>query len=121
MSSIGKRVLVVEDDPDALATIQEWLEALGCDVRVAWTGRAALQIVGAFQPEVLITDYLLEDDVTGVDIIAQLRAGGIELRCVLVTGRLQRALLEGVNRIDGVPILSKPFDLHRLRELIAEA
>lgn len=67
----------------------------------------------------LITDYLLEDDVTGVEVIAQVKALGGNVRCVLVTGVLRNALLEGLHRIHGVPILTKPVNFRRLGELIA--
>jgi DNA-binding NtrC family response regulator len=114
-----ERVLIVEDEPDALEILQQWCRMRGCHVRVARSGQDALEISRSFKPEVLITDYLLQDDVTGVDVIAQLRAGGTKVRCVLITGMLQSALLEAVQRIHRVPILTKPFDLERLGELVS--
>jgi hypothetical protein len=41
------------------------------------------------------------------------------VRCVLVTGVLRKALLD-VQRISGVPILTKPLDFRRLRRIISE-
>jgi hypothetical protein len=41
------------------------------------------------------------------------------VRCVLVTGVLGRAL-QDVQRIAGVPILTKPLDFRRLGRLISE-
>jgi two-component system CheB/CheR fusion protein len=118
-SSHRRRVLIVEDEPDALETLQDWIKTQGWHVRTAQTGQAALQIGKSFQPDLLITDYLLQDDLTGLDVIAQLRTTGMKFRCILVTGMLQNALLEGVHRVHGVPILTKPFDFQRLGELIA--
>jgi DNA-binding NtrC family response regulator len=91
----------------------------GWEVRSAQSGKAALELSRSFKPEVLLTDYLLQDEVTGVDVIAQVKEGGSQVRCVLITGVLPRALLEGVERIDGVPILSKPIDFRRLGQLIS--
>ena len=117
-----RRILVVDDEPDTLATIASWLEARGaCEVRTAQTGEAAVELSRSFQPDVLITDYLLPGEVTGVDLIARLRQRGTKVRCVLVTGVLQMALLEAVRRLHGIPILIKPFDLHRLGDLIGNA
>jgi DNA-binding NtrC family response regulator len=113
------RVLVVEDETDALDTLEAWLITQGCEVRVARSGRAALELSASFQPEVVITDYFLQDDVTGVDLIAEIRASGRKVRCVLVTGILHNALLEGVHRLHRVPILTKPFDFGRLGALLA--
>jgi two-component system response regulator AdeR len=113
-----KRVLVVEDEPDALETLQLWAQSHGWEVRAVQSGSAALDTSRIFQPDVVITDYLLRDDVNGVDVIAQLKRDGFRGRCILMTGVLETALLEGVHRIDGVPILVKPFDFGRLGELI---
>jgi len=117
-----KRVLVVEDETEALATLLAWLQTQsGVEVRCAQSGRAALELSRSFKPEILITDYLLQDDISGVEVIAQVKARGMNVRCVLVTGVLRRALLEGVDRIEGVPILTKPIDFRRLGELIRSA
>jgi CheY-like chemotaxis protein len=114
-----RRILVVDDEPDTLALISTWLEQRGgCEVRTAQSGEAAVEISRSFQPDVLITDYLMPGDVTGVDLIVSLRQRGAKVRCVLMTGVLQVALLEAVRRLHGIPILSKPFDLHRLGDLI---
>jgi DNA-binding response OmpR family regulator len=114
-----KRVLVVEDEPDALETLQLWAQTQGWEVRAVQSGSAALEMNERFRPDVVITDYLLKDDVSGVDVIVQLRKNGHKLRCVLVTGMLEAALLEGVCRLHGVPILVKPFHFERLAKLIA--
>jgi two-component system OmpR family response regulator len=114
-----KRVLVVEDEPDALETLQLWAQTHGWEVRAVQTGAAALETNESFRPDVVITDYLLKDEVNGVDVIVQLRKSGHKMRCVLVTGMLDAALLEGVCRIHGVPILVKPFDFERLAALIS--
>lgn len=117
--SLVRRVLIVEDDTDALSVLREWLEIQGCTVRSARTGRLALEIGATFDPEVMITDYSLEGELTGVDVIAELRNRAAKVRCVLVTGVLQNAMLESVHRIDRVPILTKPFDFTRLAELLS--
>jgi DNA-binding NtrC family response regulator len=115
-----RRILIVEDEPGALETLLAWMQyQRGWEVRSAQSGKNALELSKSFKPEVLITDYLLEDEVTGLEVIAQVKSRGLPVRCVLITGVLQRALLEGVERIDGVPILSKPIDFRRLGQLIS--
>lgn len=118
---VGKRIVIVEDDLDSLEGLQEWAEGLGCDVRVARSGHRALQLARAFKPRVLIADYLLEDDVTGLDVIVQLRELSPSATCVLITGVLQEALRESLHRIDGLLILAKPVNLDRLLQIIASA
>jgi hypothetical protein len=66
-----------------------------------------------------VSDCLLQDDVTGVDVIAEVQSHEAPVCCVLVTGVLRKALLD-VQRINGVPILTKPLDFRRLRRVISE-
>jgi DNA-binding NtrC family response regulator len=121
MTMFGKRLLLVEDDVDTLQALGEWAEHLGCDVRMARSGTQALEVGRAFKPHVLITDYLLEGDETGVDVIVRMRNLLSKVTCVLITGVLQEALRESLHRIDGVIILAKPVDFDRLRRIMVTA
>jgi DNA-binding response OmpR family regulator len=118
---VERRLLIVEDDLDVLEGLQLWAEDLGWSVRTASSGHHALEIASDFKPSVLITDFLLEDDVTGVDVIVQLRKSSPSATCVLMTGVLQRALRSVLARLQGVMILPKPLNLDRLRQIVSTA
>jgi DNA-binding NtrC family response regulator len=115
-----RKILIVEDEPDALELLLSWVHhQRGWEVRSAQSGKSAIELSKTFKPDVVISDYLLQDDVTGVDVIAEVQAGVAPVRCVLVTGVLRKALLDA-QRISGVPILTKPLDFRRLRRIITE-
>jgi DNA-binding NtrC family response regulator len=115
-----RRILIVEDEADALELLISWIQhQRGWEVRSARSGRSAIELSKSFKPDVVISDYLLQDDVTGVDVIADVQAHDAPVRCVLVTGVLRKALLD-VQRISGVPILTKPLDFRRLQRIISE-
>ena len=120
-TAIGKRVLIVEDDSSAVETLHAWTEQLGCEVRTVSSGARALEMISSFKPRVLIVDYLLEDDLTGVDVIVGIRDLVLDVTCVLITGYLHQALRESLHRIHGVIILAKPVNFDRLRGIIANA
>jgi DNA-binding NtrC family response regulator len=117
---VMRRILIVEDEPDALELLVSWIHhQRGWEVRSAQSGRSAMELSKTFKPDVVISDYLLQDDVTGVDVIAEVQSHDAPVRCVLVTGVLRKALLD-VQRINGVPILTKPLDFRRLQRIISE-
>lgn len=120
-SFLGKRLLIVDDDTDTLQLLRAWAEHLECDVQTVRSGSQALQVGRAFKPHVLITDYLLEDDLTGVDVIVGIRKYATDVRCVLITGLLHEALREALHRIDGVIILAKPVNFDRLYRIVVAA
>jgi DNA-binding NtrC family response regulator len=113
-------MLIVEDEPDALEMLVSWMQhQRGWEVRSAQSGRSAVELSKTFKPDVVIADYLLQDDVTGVDVIAEVQTQEQPVRCILVTGRLGKAL-QDAQRIHGVPILTKPLDFRRLGRLLSE-
>jgi DNA-binding NtrC family response regulator len=115
-----RRILIVEDEPDALEMLVSWVQhQRGWEIRSAHSGKSAIELSKTFKPDVVISDYLLQDDVTGVDVIAEVQSHDAPVRCVLVTGVLRKALLDA-QRISGVPILTKPLDFRRLQRLISE-
>ena len=118
--SVMRRMLIVEDEPDALEMLVSWMQhQRGWEVRSAQTGRSAVELSKTFKPDVVIADYLLQDEITGVDVIAEVQSHQQPVRCILVTGRLAKAL-QDAQRINGVPILTKPLDFRRLGRLISE-
>ena len=70
------RVLAVDDDPDALRLLKEILESVGAIVTTATSGRAALQIVAADRPDVLVADLGMPV-MDGFELIQQLRTSDV--------------------------------------------
>jgi CheY-like chemotaxis protein len=112
------RLVIVEDDLDMLEVLRQWAEEHRFDVRTSTSGHDALKIVRAFKPRVLLADYLLEDELTGIDVIIRVRNLAFEVKCVLITGVLHEALRESLNRVSGVLILPKPIDFGRLGQVV---
>lgn len=78
------RVLVVDDEPDLRTVLGEALRARGHDVRVASTGKEAIDLAIAFQPEAALLDVGLPD-IDGVTL-AELIRGIVADRRVRVIG-----------------------------------
>ena len=69
----GKRILVVDDNADAAATLGELLAALGHEVMVRFDGKSALADAAPFRPQVLVLDIGLPD-IDGYELARRLRA-----------------------------------------------
>lgn len=66
------RLLVVDDEPDLLASYEIILAAEGFEVCTASNGKAALEKVGVFRPDVIVTDWMMPL-MDGVELITRLR------------------------------------------------
>ena len=69
----GLRVLVVDDQADVLALVEETLSACGAEVRAHTAAEAALAELRAWQPDVLISDITMPGR-DGYWLIEQVRA-----------------------------------------------
>lgn len=110
-----ERVLLVDDELDALEVLSWMLGDWGYDVRTAHALEAAVALSGSFRPHVLITDYLLSDALTGVDLIRRLRHEQRDLGAILVTGLLGDQVRAELWGLADVPIVRKPFRAEEIR------
>ncbi len=98
------RVLVVDDNQDAADTAAALLELNGYDVKVAYGPEAALELLAAFRPAVVLLDIGLPG-MSGYELAARMRADPVGQGAWLValTGYgtqadVQRALDAGFNQ-----------------------
>jgi len=117
------RILHVDDDASVRASLQLLLNAEGYGVNSAASGREAIQCVRAgFNPDVLIVDSQIDDDMDGAEVAEQLRiALGYSPPVIMLTGNPARAELPWI--IDApVWLAAKPVNpqllLLALRHLV---
>jgi len=68
----ARRILVVEDNPDAAATMRDFLELSGHEVELASSGADGVRAARRFHPEVVLCDLGLPG-MTGFEVAVQLR------------------------------------------------
>jgi len=69
----GRRLLVVDDNADAAQTLSTLLAMYGHDVRAAFSGEEALQVVQDWPPDVAVLDIGLPD-LNGYELCRRIRA-----------------------------------------------
>jgi two-component system, OmpR family, KDP operon response regulator KdpE len=69
---MAARILVVDDEPNIIATISPLLRARGYEVYSAMTGGAALDAVGRDQPDLVVLDLGLPD-IDGAEVCRRVR------------------------------------------------
>ncbi len=117
-----RRVLIVEDEAD-LAWVEQFnLESEGYEVLVAREGRAALDALRDFAPDVLVLDVMLPH-VDGWSILAKMQEIPQERRpkVIMVSAVAGEGDTERAERLGVGSFLAKPFDMDDLVRLVAEA
>jgi signal transduction histidine kinase len=113
----GLRVLVVEDNADAAATLREALQLLGHEVHVAGDGDAGVEAAERLAPDVVVCDIGLPG-IDGYEVARRLSARGDAPLLVAMTGYAlpedrRRALEAGF-----VHHLAKPIRIEDLERVI---
>lgn len=68
-----KRILIVDDEPDALRLVARYLERVGAEVKSAGSAKEALDTFQRFAPELIISDISMPEE-DGYFLIRQIRS-----------------------------------------------
>jgi len=112
-SVAGLHVLVVDDHPVTLRGMQALLENLECRVTTATSVGAALEAFERERPDVVITDYRLRGNETGLELIHEVQRRRGAVPTIVITGD---TTVQGVDQLRAaeVPLLRKPVDVKQL-------
>lgn len=113
-------VLIVENNPDVLFATAQKVEAWGGSVLTAASTGEALDLVRelGMPPDIILADYQLDGDDTGVKTILEVRRETMsDIPAIMITANREESLVEE-SRKHQFTILTKPVELSRLRPLI---
>src|SRR5437868_11340329 len=112
----GKRVLVVDDDPDIRELLFTALEDEGFEVVPAGNGQEALAVIATFRPDVIVLDLMMPV-MDGWQSVRELRARDEDIPIILLSAA--RDLRTHAKALSAADIIEKPFDLSELLPKIA--
>lgn len=117
----ARRILVVEDNPDAAATMRDFLELSGHEVELAASGKAGVQAAREFHPEVVLCDIGLPG-MSGFEVAAALRRDPAtrSAKLIAVTGYGRDEDRRKSKEAGFDMHLTKPVDPAQLRDLLQE-
>lgn len=112
---MGRRILVVDDEPNIVTALEFLLGSSGYEVQVARTGQEALNALAAPPPDLVLLDVMLPV-VSGYDVCRRMRAvpawRGVKIIMLTAKGReaeIQRGTENGADLY-----VVKPFSTHDL-------
>jgi CheY-like chemotaxis protein len=84
----NERILLVEDDDSVRLLTRRLLEKFGYTVHESASGRAALELCRSqsLQIDLLLTDIIMPEGVTGRELAIQLRADNLGLKVIFISG-----------------------------------
>ncbi|HXF65967.1 MAG TPA: response regulator [Burkholderiales bacterium] len=123
---MAKRVLIAEDEPNIVISLEFLLKKAGYEVAVARDGEEALRLAGELRPDLIVLDIMLPV-VNGFEVCRRIRAdGGLgATRILMLTARgraleAERGLAAGADAYMTKPFATKEL-IRTVKELLEPA
>ncbi len=115
------RVLIADDEERYRDYLRASLAERGHDVSTVHTGRVAIDYGVRFRPDVLVTDWLLDDDIHGLRVSNVLRAVDPSLQAIVITGFPSTDLQRDARHSGIFRFMEKPFELEDMVDAVRTA
>jgi CheY-like chemotaxis protein len=113
----GQSVLILDDEADIRDSLAAVLTAWGCKVDKAGEPGEALTLLGGHQYSVLLIDYRLRGEYTGLRFIQDHKALLQMTASIMITGDANPLVAEQAEKLN-VPVLRKPISPAELRRML---
>ncbi len=113
-------LLIVDDEPNLLYSLQAGLESEELTVATAKTARQGLGLIPKITPDAVIVDVRLPD-MSGLELFEKIKALDPRLPVIVITAfAATETAIEAMKR-GAFEYMLKPVDLHHLREVVERA
>jgi len=106
------KVLIVDDDRQIRSLLADILHP-DYEVAEADSGAALLKSFAASQPDVIVLDYILQDD-NGLNLLPQIKRRWPDTEVIMLTGKGTMELAAKAGKLGAYNFLSKPFETEKL-------
>jgi CheY-like chemotaxis protein len=114
------RVLLIDDDAESRKVLRRVLTRLRVESVVeADGGGEALRLLPELRPQIIITDCQMPG-MDGIRLTRALRAGGVNVPILMLSGATERAVIEAALRAGVTRFLVKPLEIADLRDALEQ-
>ncbi len=117
-----KQILIVDDDPDLLFLVAHGVKTLGLDYQVttAADGFAAINKVQTQKFDLIVTDYMMPE-MTGLELVEQVRQLSPETQCILMTAHHDTSGVRSeVEHLNLAGFVGKPFTMPEFMKVVED-
>lgn len=107
------KILVAEDEPMLLKTIELKLKKEGYDVIATVDGREAIAKIESEQPDLVISDIMMPY-ASGLELTAMLKKGDKQIPIIILSAMEQEKVVMEAFELGADDYITKPFSLNEL-------
>ena len=118
---MGKRVLVVDDEPNIVRSLEFLMKKAGFEVEVARDGAEALEALGRTPPDLMLLDVMMPE-FDGYEVCARIREdrAWAGTKIVMLTARGREGERERGLDLGADAYVTKPFSTRELVQQVKE-
>ncbi len=118
---MAKSVLVVEDEPNIVLSLEFIMKQAGYEVRVAHDGEEALRAVEEAAPDLILLDVMIPKR-DGYDVCQTIRSNPAweGTRIIMLTAKGREVEREKGLALGADDYITKPFSTHELTQRVKE-
>jgi two-component system alkaline phosphatase synthesis response regulator PhoP len=116
---VGKKILVVDDDPDIVEIVESWLTTNKYEVYTAHSGAEGLGKCKLIRPDAVILDLMMPD-MDGSTVAYEMKddPNTSNIPVIFLTGAVKASEVPKSHKIGGQYFLAKPFKGEELLKML---
>lgn len=112
-----KKILIVEDEYIIALVQVKFFQKKGFEVLSVGSGKAAIEAVKKFSPDLIIMDIRIEGDMDGIEAMIEIEKFA-SIPVIYCTGNSEEAIIDRARKTNMKGFLVKPINNNELEEII---
>jgi DNA-binding NtrC family response regulator len=113
MTAPKPHLLLIDDDPNTLASLSRALRLAGYDATVCDSATRALELIRAGRFDLIFSDVVMPRK-DGISLLEDLKAAGVTTPVVMISGQASVEMAVRATRLGAVDFLEKPLSTEKL-------
>lgn len=116
---MSKKILIADDEPNIVISLEYLMKREGFEVSVARDGAEALQLLREHKPDLILLDAMMPKQ-TGFDVLQAIRAEQPKLKIVMLTAKGRDTDIEKGRALGADDYVVKPFSTRELVDRVRQ-
>ena len=117
--TMARRILIADDEPDIVTSLEFLMRGGDYEVRVAINGEEALRLAESFRPDVVLLDVMMPQR-SGFEVCQKIRANPAlqEIKIIMLTAKGRDAERDRGLNLGANAYVTKPFSTKELMNTV---
>lgn len=118
---MSRKIVIVDDDPYILMSLEFLMKKSGYEVLVARNGKEAMEVINKMLPELVLLDIMMPD-VDGYSICAQIKSSKKlkDIKVIFISAKTKEADIKKGYDAGASLYITKPFSTRELMKQVKD-